>query len=151
MSLYQGAKSAIITLYRVLAKIVRALLVLLVIVVIWRMASAPPPAHELTLAEFMQQVQDGDVRHVNFETSGSAVEITGELQKPKQYFRAATTKEALPDLADRLHQAGIATANSTAIRKGSLQYYVVIVGLILFGGTLFVLLTWVIKMLERRT
>ena len=85
------------------------MLILLLAVVLWKMASTSSPGlHELepSYSEFMAQVDQGRVREVTLTISPISAEVTGKLKEREEPFRLTIDKEEIPVLNKTLREKG---------------------------------------------
>jgi cell division protease FtsH len=85
------------------------LLMILLAVVLWKMASKRPNAanvRTLTYSDFMQQVDKNNVSAAKYFLAQNTAEIQGELRDQAEQFRVTVPKEAIPSLTDQLRKQG---------------------------------------------
>lgn len=86
------------------------LLMIILAVVLWRMASSKKSGgtvESITYSDFMQQVDLKNVASVKLIASQSTAEIQGEFRQPAQKFKVTIPKEVISNLTERLRNEGV--------------------------------------------
>ena len=87
------------------------LLMILLAVVLWKMASTGGQAtheEELSYTTFLSKVQTGDVKDVTIYLSPNSAEVTGEYRDGGKFHGVTIANAAIPDVTKSLQDKGIA-------------------------------------------
>ncbi len=92
------------------------LLMVLLAVVLWKMASTPQfKGRELSYSDFQSQVEKQNIREVTIYLRANTAVVEGTLRSTGERFRTVVPKEAVSDLNTQLRKQGV----PIQVREGS--------------------------------
>ncbi len=104
------------------------LFMVLLAVVLWKMASTGGQTtreKELSYTDFLNQVQQGNIKEVTFILSQNSAEITGEFRQGGEKFHGVTiANSSIPDVNKALQEKGVEINNKEVSRA---DWFIVLV------------------------
>ena len=104
------------------------LFMVLLAVVLWKMASTGGQTtreKELSYTDFLNQVQQGNIKEVTFILSQNSAEVTGEFRQGGEKFHGVTiANSSIPDVNKALQEKGVEINNKEVSRA---DWFIVLV------------------------